>query len=502
MTSYQAIGLEIIIIIGSYTLQIFPRLWNRYYGIDTWRWLLYADEIRKNKGRLPKQVDKYIVPAPFNAPPLLLVFLAKFFSRQQIERYNFLINPFFNIIENLLLFSFVILISGSLAASVTASFIFALIPADVIENTDLNMRALGKLCYQCAFVSMALLLWKGDLLWGLLFAGAVGLVLLAHRMSTQFLFLSVLTASVVMQNIQVALYFACGVLLALVLSRGFYIKVFINHVSILRFWWKHQKQRFANMITGEIPRTSLKSVAWIFAKRLVGRNPYLFFLLPLIGFANSGLPSRIEILIQATILLALAMAVLTTFVPGLIFLGEGYRYIGFVSFQVAMLIGVYSAPLLARIPLPYLYVTGLAVSLVLSLAMVGVWLYRIARRDDKGVTFSMGEDFQDVLRHLESHGQDYRFMSVPPMADDAVAYFSKASRVAFHDNGVALLQTSEYYPVIKNFSLTLKKYKINYCLLSQQLLKQLEESSRLKAIQDNFQKILHENERYVLYQRK
>ena len=67
-------------IIGSiaFLIQVYPRIYNRYFGVDTWKLLEMADIIRKN-GKLPKTMtDKYLIDGPFDYPPIFLYVLSFF----------------------------------------------------------------------------------------------------------------------------------------------------------------------------------------------------------------------------------------------------------------------------------------------------------------------------------------------------------------------------------------------------------------------------------------
>ena len=49
------IFLAVAIALAGFLLEVWPRLLNRYFGIDTWRFALLADAIRRH-GRYPDSV--------------------------------------------------------------------------------------------------------------------------------------------------------------------------------------------------------------------------------------------------------------------------------------------------------------------------------------------------------------------------------------------------------------------------------------------------------------
>jgi len=327
-----------------------------------------------------------------------------------------------------------------------------------------------------------------------LFAFCVGLVLLAHRMSTQFLLMLTLLISIVTFQFSLLFYFLVGVLIAVIVSKGFYLRVARNHFSILKFWWQNQHNRFANMLTGQVAKSSLKNILWIFVKRLFSRNPYLFLVLPfLITMPFSVLPEIIVYVLKLTIFLALVLAVLTTFIPFLVFLGDGYRYIGLISFQIAILTGI-QILMVIQAKIGFIPLIFLIISITVSSLVILIWIRRVAYQQDNGVTFSFNESFQKIIHYLEENGSFYHFMSVPPVTDDAVAYFSKKAKVAFHDNGVALLKSADYFPVIKNLKETVKSLKVDYCLFHRSVL--AESSFELLA---GLGELLYRDSRYLFY---
>ena len=83
--------------------------------------------------------------------------------------------------------------------------------------------------------------WLGELsLWyallSLIFAG---LVLITHKMTTQVFWFTALFAAIFLQDIRIAALIPCSMLMALLLSAGFYRRVFRAHVDIISFWYKN-----------------------------------------------------------------------------------------------------------------------------------------------------------------------------------------------------------------------------------------------------------------------
>src|SRR3989344_1526265 len=95
----------IVLIVGllSFMLQIWPRLIKRYFGVDTWRWLLFADYVRKNKALPEKSPKQFIATSIFGYPPVTILFLS-LFPKKFLENYQFIFSPFFDFLNNYLIF--------------------------------------------------------------------------------------------------------------------------------------------------------------------------------------------------------------------------------------------------------------------------------------------------------------------------------------------------------------------------------------------------------------
>src|SRR3990170_317551 len=122
----------LIIPLLSLLLQVWPRLINRYFGIDTWRHLMFAEYIRAHK-HLPESItDRYIVNAPFDYPPGILIFLS-LFSKSFTDKYQFIFSPIFDFIHNLFIFWATIFLTHDLMTALFAQVIASLVHLVVME---------------------------------------------------------------------------------------------------------------------------------------------------------------------------------------------------------------------------------------------------------------------------------------------------------------------------------------------------------------------------------
>src|SRR3989344_1512212 len=96
--------LALIIPFLSFGLQIYPRIFNRYFGVDVWTRLIEIDHVRKAKHKIPGKITKgFIIGGFFDYPPLFpLIF--SFFPKKFLTDIQGFVSPFFDSINNLLVF--------------------------------------------------------------------------------------------------------------------------------------------------------------------------------------------------------------------------------------------------------------------------------------------------------------------------------------------------------------------------------------------------------------
>src|SRR5271157_4044702 len=141
MPGIRETGIAVAIGLISFCLQIWPRIKNRYFGIDTWRFALLADYIRKNK-KLPDSIpEKYIVPGSVDNPPVLPLILS-LFNKEWLDRNQGFISPAFDLLHSLTVFGMGYIAIGNAAGGYIAQIIYALTPVVPLEASNLSLRTL------------------------------------------------------------------------------------------------------------------------------------------------------------------------------------------------------------------------------------------------------------------------------------------------------------------------------------------------------------------------
>lgn len=326
----------------AFLFESYPRFINRYCGVDIWTHLLYLKEYRRQKG-IPKKIEKgFLVPGTYDYPPAFITILSKF-PFKVVERYEFLFSPFFDAIQLIIIFILSYAFTQNILLAFATQLLYLLTPIIVLENSSATPRSLGYVLFTLVFVSMFFFEMNHNLSYVLFAILAGSFIFLSHRFTTQsFLFFS-LIFSIIHFTPWYLIVFIVSFVLALIISRGFYLTVLSGHLGNLRFWRKIITYRFAHQVRG----TSNQHKTNDFVFRLYNQflrlppfvlaitNPwtlaalYFYFFMPSKNLMIVGF----EELVLFSYLLALA----TIWIPPLRFLGEGQRYLELSAFPAALL---------------------------------------------------------------------------------------------------------------------------------------------------------------------
>ena len=262
MVFWKILWLSLPLAIVSFTLQTWPRWINRYFGVDVWRHIDEALYIRQHKRLNTGHQERYLIDYPSDYPPLLRIFLS-FFPRSFLDEYQWAISPAFDFIHNLLLFSFLVLTTGSLPVAWLGQIIYMTSPIVILENSSLTTRPLGSLTFTAAALSMLLFRTGHGMIWLPISIVSVAILCLAHRMSLQALAALVVIVSLLEKTCWYLLIGGAGILLAVAVSGGFYLKVLTGQISMLNYWRQNIRYRFAHQIRG-LPKRGEKNPDMVF----------------------------------------------------------------------------------------------------------------------------------------------------------------------------------------------------------------------------------------------
>ncbi len=484
MSLFWGSVLGLVVSIGSFFLQVWPRWRNRYFGVDTWRHLLMADYIRTQK-ELPKSSDKYIFTEPSDYPPLLRIVIS-FLPKSLADRYQWMISPVFDMLHSFTLFFSGWILTESVYGGLIAQTTYILSPLVVIENSNLTTRSFASLLSSLTFFLFILFLAQGSY-WALSLGLLFGILLItAHRFSLQaFIFY---TIGLILYEKSVYPLFFLLVCFggAILVTRGYSWRVLTGHIQMLEYWRRNIHNRYAHQIRG-LPKKSTEDEKKDTSGDIVFKIYSYIQKLPLIAILASN-PSCVLPLLVAVLaffgvislqeagletpiwqLLILWSACLT--LVGILirqihffeFIGEGERYQDSGIFPSSLVTAQLSLYLMDAG-----YVTETVSSLIalwsISLGMSLYLQWKVVYKDNDR---SIKEELWKIFRLIDEQSGEVRLMSVPLLLADSVMYFSKA-KVLSTDSSIAHLKHyDDFFPVLKKpLNQILKQYSITHLLVN------------------------------------
>lgn len=492
----------LIISFFSFVLQVWPRLINRYFGIDTWRHLMYAEYIRKHK-KLPTCItDRYLISSPFGYPPVILIFLA-LFPKQFSARYQFIFSPLFDFVHNYLIFLATFFFTNNLLVAIIAQTIAALTPITVIEASNLNTRVLSYLFFTLSFFSLLIFTTTNNYSWLAIAFIMLCVLFFTHKLSIQMYLFIAIGFSIIEKNPFYILFFLSAFIATFIFGRKTYRAIFYDHIGILNFWRKNYILRFAHQFRG-VPKDNdyydfVQKIYLLSAKNpliyILGNNPWvMIFALLLIAqyFHFFSYPQITQYPILAKLinwsLFSLLAAILTLSFKKLNFLGEGHRYLEYGIFPLSVTLGIFSIYFFNSFGLVFV-----SVFLFSSVILLSSIIYVQKKTILKDRTRTITKGLWNVIDYLNrTDGKKVRLIVFPFTLCDALAYFLKG-RVLATDSGRGLILLKDVFPIIRiPFVEIVKKYNLNYILFDENYVT-LEEL-KLKE----YKIVIHEDGYYLL----
>lgn len=325
-----------------FIFEIYPRIVNKKFGVDIWTHLLYLKEYHKHK-KIPGKIENgFLVPGVYDYPPVFIFILSKF-PFKLVEKYEFIFSPFFDFLLVVLIFHISFYLTGNILLSLVTQIIYLLTPIIILENSSATPRSLGYSLFTILFISLFLFIQNSEWVFFLVAIISGALIFLAHRFTTQgFLFFSIFF-SILDKNPIYLLVFVLSFFLAVVFSKGFYFKVLRGHLGNLVFWNKNVKYRFFHQIKGSYKEHKTKDFIFQLYNQFLGfppfvltiTNPWTLPVFYIFFFAQPFDPLFLRMLLW--VVMSYVLALLTTWVPKLRFLGEGQRYLELSAFPTAFL---------------------------------------------------------------------------------------------------------------------------------------------------------------------
>ena len=462
-------------------IQVRPRLSNRYFGIDTWRHLTVADYIRQNK-KYPKLMpEHYLIDKPSDYPPLFR-FLLALFPKELLEKYQWIASPIFDLIHNLFIFSVVYYFTNNIFISILAQVTYMLSPIVIMENSNLTTRSFASLLFSGCFFSLICYSVFGNIFCLIASIIFLTILLLSHRMSIQAMVFILVFFSIIELNFIYVAVLLASVILAILFSKGFYLKVLKGHLAMIRFWFIHIDNRYAHQIRGVSKKEKnpdavfriyqiVQNIPFI---AVCAANPFMVFVFAYVylnlfksyNINTFGIPEDIFSKFVVWSILLFVIGVIVRQVKKLGCIGEGERYLEYSAFPVAIIIAVFLTNGLISGQHNVFLVFYLIVAIFGALLPTLFIQQQVIVKDSKR---SVNKEIREIFGYINALEGKVNVMTMPLYLADAATYFTSA-RLLTTDNSIAhVVDYSDFWPVLKVPLVDIfKRYDINYILINTQ----------------------------------
>lgn len=447
------IFLAVAIALAGFLLEVWPRLLNRYFGIDTWRFALLADAIRRH-GRYPDSVpEKYLVPGSVDNPPFL-PFVCSLFPKDWLDRNQGLISPAFDVLQSLTVYVLGYAVTGAPVGGHLAQILYLLTPVVPLEASNLSLRTPGSLIFLWAMLAVqAYALYPG--VWTFLL-GVAGVTLLTftHRMAVQVLFFGLIGFTIIDNTSRYLLVFLVGVLFSIFAFKGAYLKYLRGQLLLIAFWMYNIHNRLAHQVRGNPTKEKQHTDFVRRIEYLIWKIPVLPFLavnpwaiyafvavcLPDYGAMAAVSPWFSVVVKWSVVLFVLGILFNTKYMR---FLGEGQRYLEYATAAAA---AAASAVVLKFASDPAVWGIVKAAPWIVGIGCLGVVLFfqikLVVKNPDKSVTPALWA----VIDHLNAYPGEVRIACLPHGLADAVTYFLKNGKALLSDNSVGVYELVDFWP--------------------------------------------------------
>lgn len=466
----------LIVPLLSFVLQIWPRLINKYFGVDTWRFLMIADYLRRYK-RKPESVPQYIISTPFAYPPVLITLLS-FFPKKTLEKYQFVISPAIDVINNFVIFTATYFLTKDIRAAIFAQIIAALTPVIVMEASNLSARIFSHLIFYSSFFSLILFSLNNNFIW--LAIATIMLIVLfyTHKLALQTYLVGVIAFSFMERNPFYLLFFISIFLVVYLLGGRSYKIILEDHLAVLSYFKKYIDLRFAHQFRGVLKEKENKDfINKLYSLSfknpfvyLLGNNPWLgiFLAISVLNYFRltnftTALDSQELSKMNTWLFALLVWAFLTLSIKKIRFLGEGNRYIEYAVLPLSVILGAYFSLFWSNFGLMFILIFSIfSVSLLTAI----IYIQQKAIVNDKARTLS--PDLWKVINYLNSlNKEELRMVFFPNTLGDPIMYFIKA-KALLTDGGKGMHELKDLIPVVsKPMSEIIKKYNLNYILIEE-----------------------------------
>jgi hypothetical protein len=460
-------------------VRIRPLRANATLGVDHWYWLLCAEDVKRRR-RLPPRLPYFMLEIEEQWYPPLFAGLLALLPTKWLKDHGGKMSQLIDLIQGLVIFLGVLWFSDSPAIAFLSgvSYIFAWFPFSY--NTQLQPRGLANLLLTLAMGGLWSYIDTGSFnMWvGVLVISVI--LLFLHKMTVQMWVIYLLGFSVWAWDWKILVLIPASVLLALIVSKGFYIKILRAHWDIISFWHEnikylgsHQYYESSLYWKEGFASTAFHQRVWRHqVRKLLSLFKYNAFILlfPVLAYHTV---SHSQGKLQSFLCLWLGMtylwALMTTFVPYFLALGAGHYYL-YQTFFPLFLLTALSIHFMTVSLQSWLFVFW-GIGLVYSVVKWETYCRSITLHK----TANVGDDLKEVLNYLKALPKDGIFCIPFQLPDGVACWARKKVFWGGHSYGFHTL-LKPYFPVMRqDVKETLKSKPLNYLLFWRGYLKSLKD---------------------------
>ncbi len=474
MISHYLISLIIPFI--SIFLQSYPRFFNKYFGVDVWTRLLEIEHVKTNHHRIPGKIKKGFIIEGYFDYPIIFPWIFSFFPKKFLLNIQGFVSPFFDSLQNIVVFYITFSLTNSLPTSLLAQVMYSLIPIIPIENSYLTPRSLGYLNFTLAFFPLLLYHTNHNIFLLLISLFFTCTLFLTHRFALQSLIFISIFFFIVDRSFIYLLNLILGFIIVVILTKGFYLRVARGHLYNIYFWVVNYKFRFAHQIYG---LKSVKRMDWVgkvysllshfsplllFAANIWAFSAilYFFFLQKFPDFPINIIYFKMSLWIIFFYIFGSIVLRIKRLIP----IGEGQRYMEMASVPSVVLSSIIFFYFFSKF--------GIIAAAVLIFLIVGnlsfiifVQIKGIIGDKNRSLTY----DLKQTYKFINSLQGPLRIICIPHQITTMTVYNTKADVLVNADNQ-GLMQIQDVYPILKkSISFLSKRYSLNYLLLRENFVK-------------------------------
>lgn len=470
--------LSLIFPILSYLLQIYPRFFNKFFGVDVWTRLLEIQHVQRAKHKIPRKIKKGFIIDGYFDYPIVFPWLFSFVSKKKLLKIQGFVSPFFDSLQNIFVFFITMQLTHNIIISLVAQLVYSLIPMIPIENSYMTPRSMGYFGFSLALMPLLFFqathnLWYLSL--GFLFTC---LLFIIHRFAIQSLFIASLFLSIYDHTIFYLINFFLALITIILFTKGYYLRVAKGHFYNIYFWVKNYRFRFAHQIYGNREGKKLDWVGKVYQLLSVFSPIFLFGinLWMISGFLYIFLVNKPNIIAlpKDPILLKFSALIIFFYLFGAIILkikrlipiGEGQRYSEMTSVPTAILTSVLFFAFYEKygtiILLLFIILCAFNLLLILFIQIKGVI---------KDKNRSITKELFAAFAYINKLKGTPRIICIPHQNTTMTVYHTRADVLVNADNP-GLMKIQAIYPILKKSVNILKKeYNLDYLLLRESFVK-------------------------------